>query len=87
MICNSRPPDREALLSDLYPSLFPFQKNWKMSETHPAYWELMPTLDHVVPVARGGTDSEENWITTSMLRNSAKTNWTVEEFGWYLPTS
>lgn len=70
------------LLSELYPSLFPFQKNWKMSETHPAYWELMPTIDHVVAVAKGGTDSEENWITTSMLRNSAKANWTVEELGW-----
>lgn len=70
------------LLSDLYPALFPFHKNWKMSETHPAYWEQMPTIDHRVPVARGGSDSEDNWITTSMLRNSAKANWTLEELGW-----
>ena len=72
------------VLSELYPAEFPFHKNWKMSETHPAYWELVPTIDHIVPVARGGTDSESNWVTTSMLRNSAKSNWTVGELGWQL---
>ena len=46
------------------------------------YWERFPTVDHVMPVARGGADSEENWVTTSMLRNSAKSNWTLEELGW-----
>ncbi|HEX6641798.1 MAG TPA: HNH endonuclease, partial [Thermoanaerobaculia bacterium] len=45
-------------------------------------WELCPTLDHVVPIARGGSDDESNWVTTSMLRNSAKANWTLEELGW-----
>ena len=61
---------------------FPFQKNWKMDETHIAFWELMPTVDHVVPFARGGADAEENWVTTSMVRNSAKSNWLLEELGW-----
>lgn len=56
------------LLSKFLPREFPFHPNWKMSETHPAYWELVPTVDHIVPVARGGADSEENWVTTSMLR-------------------
>jgi len=23
-----------------------------------------------------------NWMTTSQLRNSAKSNWTLEELGW-----
>ena len=64
------------------PHEFPFQKNWKMNETHLAFWELMPTVDHVVPVARGGVDSEENRLTTSMVRNSAKSNWVLEELGW-----
>ena len=70
------------VLSNRLPREFPFQKNWKMSETHPAYWELVPTIDHLRPVARGGEDVEANWITTSMLRNAAKANWTVEELGW-----
>jgi hypothetical protein len=72
------------LLSKILQRDFPFHPNWKITETHPAYWELVPTIDHVVPVARGGTDSEENRVTTSMLRNAAKTNWTLEELGWHL---
>jgi hypothetical protein len=77
-------PGALRLLSLLLPSEFPFHPNWKMTETHMAYWELFPTVDHVVPVARGGADNDSNWVTTSMLRNSAKSNWTLEELGWQL---
>lgn len=77
-------PGTLRLLSLLLPSEFPFHPNWKMTETHMAYWELFPTVDHVVPVARGGADNDSNWVTTSMLRNSAKSNWTLEELGWQL---
>jgi hypothetical protein len=55
-----------------------------MSETHQSYWELFPTLDHIVPIARGGVDKDENIVSTSMRRNSAKSNWTLEELGWSL---
>ncbi len=55
-----------------------------MSESHIVYWELYPTIDHIVPVARGGADDETNWVSTSMIRNSAKSNWTLEELGWQL---
>jgi hypothetical protein len=72
------------VLTALLPAEFPFHRNWKMDKTHPAYWELFPTLDHVVPVARGGQDHEENLMSTSMLRNSAKGNSTLEELGWHL---
>jgi hypothetical protein len=72
------------LLSRLLPQEFPFHPNWKAVATHPAYWELFPTIDHVVPVTRGGKDSEENWVTTSMVLNAAKANWTLEELGWSL---
>ena len=57
------------------PQIFKYHKNWKMSETHMIYWELFPTIDHIMPVARGGEDNEDNWVTTSMVRNSAKANW------------
>ncbi|MFH1131207.1 MAG: HNH endonuclease [Pseudomonadota bacterium] len=70
------------LLSLLLPKEFPFHRNWKMKETHPMYWELFPTLDHIIPVARGGSEDSDNLISTSMLRNSAKANWTLEELGW-----
>ena len=47
------------VLSAVMPSEFPFHRNWKMIETHQAYWELFPTLDHIVPIARGGADREQ----------------------------
>lgn len=77
-------PGALRLLSALLPEQFPYHPNWKTSETHPAYWDLSATIDHIVPVARGGPDEAENWVTTSMLRNAAKANWTLEELGWTL---
>ncbi|WP_307718294.1 HNH endonuclease [Rhodococcus zopfii] len=71
-------------LAILLPEDFPFHTNWQMSRTHSAFWELCPTIDHQVLVARGGEDVESNWVSTSMLRNSAKAHWTLEELGWSL---
>lgn len=72
------------LLSYLMPDAFPFHKNWKMSECHLAYWQLLPTVDHIVPVSRGGENKESNLVCTSQLRNSAKSNWLLKELGWQL---
>ena len=65
-----------------FPEEFPYHPHWKMSHCHNAYWELLPTVDHIIPIARGGADSPENWVTTSMLNNSIKSNWTLEELRW-----
>lgn len=75
------------LLSMQMPEEFPYHKNWKMSECHIAYWQLLPTIDHMIPVSRGGRDDESNWVCTSQLRNSAKSNWLLEELGWVLHRS
>ena len=72
------------LISKRLPEQFPFQTNWRMDACHIGYWELCPTIDHLVPVARGGVDSEDNWVTTTMARNAAKANFTLEEIGWSL---
>jgi hypothetical protein len=61
---------------------FPFHANWKMSECHIAYWELMPTCDHALPIARGGLDTPENILTTCQIMNSAKSNFLIEEVGF-----
>ena len=61
---------------------FPAHPNWKVSETHLAFWELFPTVDHLVPVSRGGRDDESNWVTASMLSNQAKAQWSVDDLGW-----
>lgn len=71
-------------ISFLLPEDFPFHPHWKMSECHMAYWELTPTIDHIIPIARGGRDDPENWATTSMMHNAIKSNWTMEQLRWRL---
>jgi 5-methylcytosine-specific restriction endonuclease McrA len=75
------------LIHKLMPNEFPFHSNWKMSETLIAFWELFPTIDHIIPIARGGKDASDNSVTTSQLRNSAKSNWLIEELNWQLVPS
>jgi hypothetical protein len=77
-------PGALRLLSILLPQQFPFHSNWKSDQCHAAFWELFPTIDHVVPVSRGGPDAEKNWVSTSMLLNGAKANFTLDELGWKL---
>lgn len=77
-------PGTIRLMSVLLPAEFPAHKNWKMTESHIFSWEMFPTVDHIQPAARGGADDESNWVCTSMLRNQAKSNWTLEELGWEL---
>ncbi len=72
------------IISYYFPKEFPYHPHWKMTETHMAYWELYPTIDHLVPIAQGGADDEFNWVTTSMFTNSKKANWTIEQLGWKL---
>ena len=72
------------LLSEMLPKEFPYHPNWKTDETHLAYWELFPTIDHLVPVSLGGADDLSNWVTTSMLRNAAKANSVLADLGWQL---
>ena len=72
------------LISKRLPAQFPYQSNWRGDACHFAYWELFPTLDHIIPVARGGADDGSNWVTSSMIGNSAKSNWTLTELHWSL---
>lgn len=72
------------VVSKLLPVAFPFHKNWKVDQTHPAYWDLAATVDHVVPIADGGDNSSDNLVTTSQRMNSAKNRWTLEQLGWTL---
>lgn len=72
------------ILTIEFPDIFKYHINWKMSDTHMVYWDLCPTIDHLIPVARGGPNNDLNWITTSQIRNSAKSNWTIDEIGWKL---
>lgn len=76
-------PGALRLLSLVLPDEFPFHRNWDTGKTHFAFYELFPTVD-TLPVARGGLDINANWVTTSMMRNSAKAQWTLDELRWSL---
>ncbi len=77
-------PGMLKVISYYLPDVFPYHPHWKMDECHNAYWELIPTVDHIYPIALGGADNEENYATTSMLHNSIKNNWTLEQLQWSL---
>lgn len=70
------------IMSEMLPEAFPYQAHWKTDECHMAYWDLQPTVDHIYPVSLGGKDTSENWATTSMVNNSIKNNFTLEQLGW-----
>ena len=72
------------LLNVLMPSAFPFDSHVHMDRCHSIYWDLMPSIDHLVPISKGGTNSNENLVTTSMRRNMAKGLWSLGDLGWSL---
>lgn len=72
------------VISYYCPNEFPYQQHGKMDACHIAYWELMPSIDHIEPIALGGADGEENYATTSMMHNLIKNNWTLEQLQWSL---
>ena len=41
------------VLSATLPDVFPCHANWKTDETHQAWWDLFPSIDHIVPLAFG----------------------------------
>jgi hypothetical protein len=51
------PPVLRALSLAL-PEDFPFHPNWKTDVNQPAFWGLGATVDHLVPVTRGGADDD-----------------------------
>jgi hypothetical protein len=75
-------PGALRLISKKLPKAFPYHSAWKMDECHIAYWDLYPTIDHMIPFAKKGKHEKDNWVLTSQLRNSLKSHWTLEELGW-----
>lgn len=74
-------PNVLRILSFELGDVFPYHPNWKMSDCHIAYWEMFPTYDHIVPIARGGKDESSNIVTTSQMMNSSKSGFLLEETG------
>lgn len=72
------------LLRHEMPEEFPAPSNWRASESHFVYWELWPMVDHIVPIAQGGTNDLENLCTTSVIHNDQKGHYSLELLGWTL---
>lgn len=50
------------LLTHKMPTIFQYHPNWKMTETHQAYWDLSPTIDHLIPIAKGVEMMRATWL-------------------------
>jgi len=73
------------LIAAIYPRQFPYQKNWKAGEVHPAIETISATHDHVDPVTRGGDSlAPDNIVTACWVCNSAKGNLPLDTLGWTL---
>ena len=77
-------PGMLRVMSEELNDIFPYHPHWKTDACHIAYWEWQPTIDHIIPVSLGGIDDSSNWVTTSMMNNLAKGNFTLEQLGWTL---
>ena len=77
-------PGTLLILAQVMPNEFPSNATWKVSKSHEVFWELWPAIDHLVPMARGGSNGDSNLFSTSTLHNNAKSHWLPEELGWTL---
>jgi 5-methylcytosine-specific restriction endonuclease McrA len=78
------PPVLEVISASI-PDDFPLRaSSVKMANSHVAHWELYASVDHVVPVARGGVHEMDNWVTTSFMHNLIKSHWRLDDLGWEL---
>lgn len=75
-------PGYLTLLSAVWPETFPGHPNWKTDAAHDAYWTHSASLEHLDPVASGGAETDDNWITTSMARNQVRSRYPLQSLGW-----
>lgn len=72
------------LLSTIYPEHLPVDPGWKLDHTHPVYWTLIASADHVTPAIRGGGSDEDNLVTSCWRCNDIKRAWSLHELRWQL---
>jgi len=49
-----------------------------------AYWTHSTSLEHIIPMARGGADELSNYATTCYACNAARGDFLMAELGWEL---
>lgn len=55
----------------------PNAASWRMDNTHPMVNPRVTTIDHVRPIARGGTSELENVATSCCTCNAQKREYTL----------
>lgn len=70
------------LLQFELPEIFRYHGGWKLGECHIVFWELYPTVDHIVPITKGGSDEMYNLLTISMIGNTKKGNTPLSVLKW-----
>ena len=73
-----------ALIGAIYPDLFPWDAHWRGGITHPAVISRSAVVDHVEPVATGGSSGVENLVTACWPCNAIKADLSLEQLGWEL---
>ena len=69
------------LLGHMYPDEFPHHPNWKAGCMHRAIPLLCAEVDHLSPVARGGSNEVSNLRTACAPCNTRKADFLLEEIG------
>ena len=79
-------PGMLRIFSEKLPERFTFQSQGETFESYVVYRDFQPSMDHIIPISRGGTNDPSNWATTSVKGNSAKSIFTLEQLNWHLHT-
>jgi 5-methylcytosine-specific restriction endonuclease McrA len=69
-------------ISQVLPDVFPYHKNWAFDRCHFLYWTHTTSLEHVLPLARGGPNDESNMRAACYECQDAKSDARVEWLGW-----
>jgi len=82
--CQRQTIDLDVLrkLSSIMPDVLPYHPSWKVGFCHPIYWVFSASLEHVKPVADGGTNDDSNLKTACYLCNDKKNDLPLGALGW-----
>lgn len=85
-LCGRRTVDVDVLrsLSREFPDELPYDPHWNFEKSSLIYWTHTASLEHLVPIARGGADDETNFVTSCYACNDARADYLLEELGWTL---
>jgi 5-methylcytosine-specific restriction endonuclease McrA len=83
-LCGLKTIDLDVLrmLSRRFPVELPFHSAWKQDVTSLVYWTHSTSLEHVIPIARGGVDDPSNFATSCYGCNDARSDLLLEEGPW-----